>query len=49
MVVPVFGVEEFLAECLDSILEQSPEDIELIAVDDCSPDRCGEILDTYAA
>ncbi|MCW2884242.1 MAG: CDP-glycerol glycerophosphotransferase [Streptosporangiaceae bacterium] len=49
VVVPVFGVEDFLAECLDSILAQSPEDIEVIAVDDCSPDRCGEILDTYAA
>jgi CDP-glycerol glycerophosphotransferase len=48
VVVPVFGVEDFLAECLDSILAQSPEDIEVIAVDDCSPDRCGEILDDYA-
>jgi CDP-glycerol glycerophosphotransferase len=48
VVLPVFGVEAYLPECLDSILQQSPEDIEVVAVDDCSADGCGEILDTYA-
>ncbi|MET8858858.1 CDP-glycerol glycerophosphotransferase family protein [Streptomyces sp. NPDC004579] len=49
IIVPVFKVQGFLRECLDSVLEQSYTDIEVIAVDDCSPDGCGEILDEYAA
>lgn len=48
MVVPVYQVEPYLGTCLDSILKQSFRDIELIIVDDCSPDRCGEIADEYA-
>jgi CDP-glycerol glycerophosphotransferase len=48
-VVPVYGVAGFLNECLDSILGQSYADLEVVAVDDCSPDRCGDILDEYAA
>ncbi|WP_037675292.1 bifunctional glycosyltransferase/CDP-glycerol:glycerophosphate glycerophosphotransferase [Streptomyces griseus] len=49
IIVPCFKVQGFLAECLDSVLEQSYRDIEVIAVDDCSPDGCGEIIDAYAA
>ncbi|MFB7243388.1 CDP-glycerol glycerophosphotransferase family protein [Streptomyces populi] len=49
IIVPVFKVQGFLRECLDSVLEQSYPDIEVIAVDDCSPDGCGAILDEYAA
>ena len=49
IIVPVFRVQGFLRECLDSVLEQSYRDIEVIAVDDCSPDACGAILDEYAA
>ncbi|MGV9252782.1 bifunctional glycosyltransferase/CDP-glycerol:glycerophosphate glycerophosphotransferase [Streptomyces sp. NPDC003697] len=49
IVVPVFKVQGFLRECLDSVLQQSFRDIEVIAVDDCSPDGCGAILDAYAA
>ncbi|MBD9728833.1 bifunctional glycosyltransferase family 2 protein/CDP-glycerol:glycerophosphate glycerophosphotransferase [Streptomyces caniscabiei] len=49
VVVPVFEVRGQLRECLDSVLEQSYGDVELIAVDDCSPDGGGEILDAYAA
>jgi len=48
VVVPVHRVEGFLRECLDSILNQSFTDLELIAVDDASPDHCPEILDEYA-
>jgi CDP-glycerol glycerophosphotransferase len=52
VVVPVYAVEEYLHECLDSIragltAAQSAE-VEVIAVDDASPDRCGAMLDTYA-
>ncbi|AVV42331.1 glycosyl transferase [Streptomyces sp. P3] len=49
VIVPVFKVQGFLRECLDSVLEQSFDDLEVIAVDDCSPDGCGAILDEYAA
>ncbi|UUU33487.1 bifunctional glycosyltransferase family 2 protein/CDP-glycerol:glycerophosphate glycerophosphotransferase [Streptomyces sp. CA-210063] len=49
VIVPVFKVRGFLRECLDSVLEQSYRDLEVIAVDDCSPDGSGEILDAYAA
>ncbi|MFJ8010670.1 bifunctional glycosyltransferase/CDP-glycerol:glycerophosphate glycerophosphotransferase [Streptomyces fagopyri] len=49
IIVPVFKVQGFLRECLDSVLEQSYADLEVIAVDDCSPDGCGAILDEYAA
>ncbi|WP_343243483.1 CDP-glycerol glycerophosphotransferase family protein [Streptomyces sp. SID8499] len=48
VIVPIYQVQSFLPECLDSILEQSFGDIEVIAVNDCSPDRCGEIVDEYA-
>lgn len=48
-VVPVHQVQGYLRECLDSILGQSFGDIEVIAVDDCSPDSSGEILAEYAA
>jgi glycosyltransferase involved in cell wall biosynthesis/CDP-glycerol glycerophosphotransferase (TagB/SpsB family) len=49
IIVPCFKVQGFLRECLDSVLEQSFRDFEVIAVDDCSPDGCGAILDEYAA
>ncbi|MGW0998101.1 bifunctional glycosyltransferase/CDP-glycerol:glycerophosphate glycerophosphotransferase [Streptomyces sp. NPDC002523] len=49
VIVPCFKVQGFLRECLDSVLLQSFGDLELIAVDDCSPDGCGAILDEYAA
>jgi len=49
IVVPVHNVAAYLAECLDSVLARSTSDYEVIAVDDCSPDTSGEILDGYAA
>lgn len=49
IVVPVYKVEPYLRECLDSILEQTFTDFELILVDDGSPDNCGAICDAYAA
>ncbi|MFK4802785.1 CDP-glycerol glycerophosphotransferase family protein [Streptomyces sp. MPA0124] len=49
VIVPCFKVQGFLRECLDSVLDQSFRDIEVIAVDDCSPDGSGAILDEYAA
>jgi CDP-glycerol glycerophosphotransferase len=49
IVVPVYSVQGYLRECLDSVLQQSFTDIELIAVDDSSPDHSPAILDEYAA
>ncbi|MQY32098.1 Teichoic acid poly(glycerol phosphate) polymerase [Streptomyces sp. RB17] len=49
VIVPAYQVQAYLSECLDSVLTQSYPDLELIAVDDCSPDACGTIIDEYAA
>ena len=48
VIVPVYKVEKYLEECIDSILFQTFADYELILIDDGSPDRCGEICDWYA-
>lgn len=49
VIVPVYKVEPYLRECIDSILNQTYRDFELILVDDGSPDNCGAICDEYAA
>lgn len=49
VIVPVYKAEAFLRRCVDSILEQTFTDFELILVDDGSPDRSGAICDEYAA
>ena len=49
VVIPVYAVEPWLGACLDSVLGQTHRDLEVICIDDASPDRCGEILDAYAA
>lgn len=48
IVVPVYNVEKYLNQCIDSILEQSFRDFELILVDDGSKDCSGNICDAYA-
>ncbi len=48
MIVPVYKVEEYLEQCIESILGQTYTDFELILVDDGSPDNCGKICDSYA-
>lgn len=47
IVVPIYNVERYLRECVDSILKQTLKDIEVILVDDGSPDGCGKIIDEY--
>lgn len=49
VIVPVYNVEKYLHQCIDSILAQTFTDFELILVDDGSPDCCGKICDEYAA
>lgn len=48
VIVPVYKVEKYLGECIDSILAQSYRNIEVILVDDGSPDNCPELCDRYA-
>ncbi len=48
VIVPVYKVEKYLNKCIDSILEQSYRNLEIILVDDGSPDKCGRICDDYA-
>lgn len=47
LIVPVYNVEKYLPRCLDSILEQTYKNIEIICVNDCSPDNSQIILDRY--
>ncbi len=47
VIVPVYNVEKYLVECLDSILAQSFKDFELIVVDDGAKDNSGKICDEY--
>lgn len=48
VIVPVYGTEAYLPACIDSLCEQSYPDLQIILVDDQSPDRCPEICDAYA-
>lgn len=48
VVIPVYNVERYLKQCLDSILTQTYTNLEIIIVDDKSPDKCPEIIDEYA-
>ena len=48
VIVPVYKVEEFLSKCVNSIRNQTYKDLEIILVDDGSPDNCGAMCDVYA-
>lgn len=48
VLLSIYKVEEYLEECLDSILAQSYENLEIVCVDNGSPDGCGKILERYA-
>jgi len=48
IIVPCYRVEQYLPKCVDSILSQSYRNLEVLLVDDGSPDNCGKICDDYA-
>lgn len=48
IIVPVYGTEAYLPSCIESICNQSYTNLQIILVDDQSPDRCPEICDSYA-
>lgn len=48
VIVPIYNVESYLSDCLESIIAQTYTDLEIILVDDGSPDRCGRICEEFA-
>lgn len=48
IIVPIYNVEKYLNKCIESIINQTYRNIEIILVDDGSPDKCPEICDSYA-
>ena len=48
VIVPVYKAEPYLRKCVDSIIAQGYKNIEIILVNDGSPDNCGKICDEYA-
>lgn len=49
VIVPVYNVEKYLSKCLDSLVNQTLEDYEIIVVNDGSPDNSQEIIDSYVS
>ena len=49
VIVPIYGVEKYLRQCLDSIVNQTLKSLEIILVNDGSCDKCPQIIDEYAA
>lgn len=47
VIVPIYKVENYLNKCVDSIISQTYSNLEIILVDDGSPDNCGKICDDY--
>ena len=48
VIIPVYKVEKYLKRCVESVVNQTYKNIEIILVNDGSPDKCGEICDKYA-
>ena len=48
IIVPIYKVEKYLPTCIDSIISQTYKNIEILLIDDGSPDNCGRICDEYA-
>lgn len=49
IIIPVYNVEQYIRQALDSVVNQTLKDIEIICIDDCSPDNCWNILNEYAS
>ncbi len=49
VIIPVFNVEKYLRQCLDSVVNQTLKDIEIICIDDGSTDNSLKILQEYAS
>ncbi len=49
VIIPVYRVEQYLPRCVDSVMRQTLSDLEILLIDDGSPDGCGRMCDEYAA
>ena len=49
VIIPIYKVEKYLPECVESVLKQTYTDFEVLLVDDGSPDSCPQICDDYAS
>lgn len=49
IIIPIYNVEKYLRRCLDSVITQTYTNLEIILIDDGSPDTCPQICDEYAA
>ena len=48
VIIPIYNVEQYLAKCIDSVLGQTYKNLEIILVNDGSPDGCANICNRYA-
>ena len=48
IIIPIYNVEQYLVKCLDSVVNQTYKNLEIICVNDCSPDNSAKILEKYA-
>ena len=48
IIIPIYKVEDYISKCIKSVIAQSYHNLEIILIDDGSPDRCGDICDDYA-
>lgn len=48
VIIPIYNVEQYLSKCLDSVINQTYKNLEIICVNDCSPDNSSQILEQYA-
>ncbi len=49
VIIPIYKVEEYLSRCIESVINQTYHNLEIILVDDGSPDNCGEICEQFAS
>ena len=47
VIIPIYNVEKYLSKCLDSVINQTYKNLEIICVNDGSPDNCHQILEEY--
>ena len=48
VIIPIYNVEQYLPKCIESVINQTYKNLEIILVDDGSPDKCPEICDEFA-
>ena len=49
IIIPVYKVEDYIGKCIESLQNQTYSNLQIILIEDCSPDDSGQICDDYAA